>query len=131
MALMNKTISLYFSGTGFFIGASSFLTGYLYSNTEENETQIKMGFNGCGVDYGFTGTIFGSGLLYATGGLAAIPFLAPIVLKLGALSLLAVSPLIGAALAIVWHGAAKPILSWCANKLFYPYYSMRTIAPQK
>lgn len=59
---MNKTISVYFSGTGFSIDDESFLASYLHSITKESHTQIKMGFNGCGVDYGFNGTIFGSGL---------------------------------------------------------------------
>lgn len=66
-------------------------------------------------------------LLYFTGGLAAIPLLAPIVVKLGALSLLAFSPVVGSALAALWYGAAKPILSWCANKFFYPHYALRKI----
>jgi hypothetical protein len=66
-------------------------------------------------------------LLYFTGGLAAIPLLAPIVVKLGALSLLAFSPVIGGALAALWYGAAKPILSWCASKFFYPHYATRKI----
>ncbi len=64
-------------------------------------------------------------LLYFTGGLAAIPLLAPIVVKLGSLSLLAFSPIIGGALAALWYGAAKPILSWCASKFFYPHYAIR------
>jgi hypothetical protein len=65
-------------------------------------------------------------LLYFTGGLA-IPLLAPVVAKLGALSLLAFSPVIGGTLAALWYGAAKPILSWCASKFFYPHYAMRKI----
>ncbi len=59
---MNKTISVYFSGTGFRINESHFLASSLHARTEESESQIKMGFNGCGVDYGFNGVIFGSGL---------------------------------------------------------------------
>lgn len=59
---MNKVISVYFSGTGFSINDTAFLAASLCAKTEENESQIKMGFNGCGVDYGFTGVIFGSGL---------------------------------------------------------------------
>lgn len=66
-------------------------------------------------------------LLYFTGGLATIPLLAPIVAKLGALSLLALSPVIGGTLAALWYGAAKPILSWCASKFFYPHYATRKI----
>ena len=72
-----------------------------------------------------------AGLLYVTGGLAAIPLLEPIVAKLGALSLVAFSPAIGVALATLWYGAAKPILLWCANKFFYPHYAMRTIETPK
>lgn len=59
---MNKTISVYFSGTGFSIDEGSYLTSSLHALTYESESQIKMGFNGCGVDYGFNGLIFGSGL---------------------------------------------------------------------
>lgn len=66
-------------------------------------------------------------LLYFTGGLAVIPLLAPVVAKLGALSLLVFSPVIGTALAALWYGAAKPILSWCASKFFYPHYATRKI----
>lgn len=66
-------------------------------------------------------------LLYFTRSLAAIPLLAPIVVKLGALSLLAFAPIIGGALATLWYGAAKPLLSWCASKFFYPHYATRKI----
>jgi hypothetical protein len=66
-------------------------------------------------------------LLYATGGLAAIPLLAPVVVKLEALSILVFSPVTGGALAALWYGAAQPILSWCASKFFYPHYAIRTI----
>lgn len=66
-------------------------------------------------------------LSYFTGGLAVIPLLAPILAKLGALSFLAFSPVIGSALALLWFGVAKPILSWCASKFFYPYFAMRKI----
>lgn len=70
-------------------------------------------------------------LLYFTGVLATIPLLAPIVIKLGALSLLAFSPIVGTALAALWYGAAKPILPWCTNRFFYPYYALRKIDAQK
>ncbi len=53
---------MYFSGTGFSIDEPHFLASSLYKRTAESESQIKMGFNGCGVDYGFNGTIFGSGI---------------------------------------------------------------------
>ncbi|WP_028388813.1 hypothetical protein [Legionella fairfieldensis] len=59
---MNKTISVYFSGSGFSIEKKHLLAGHLYDRTEESESQIKMGFNGCGVDYGISGILFGSGL---------------------------------------------------------------------
>ena len=70
-------------------------------------------------------------LVYFTGGLAAIVFLAPIVSKLGALSLLVFSPVIGGALAALWYGAVTPLLSWWANKFVYPHYAIRTIAPPR
>ncbi len=59
---MQKTISVFFSGTGFSIQAPNLLAASLYDRTQENEQQIKMGFDGCGVLYPFSGTIFGSGL---------------------------------------------------------------------
>ena len=59
---MDKTISVYFSGTAFPIDDNQYLAAYLHTRTKESESQIKLGFNGCGVDYGFNGTIFGSGL---------------------------------------------------------------------
>ncbi|MGC1183258.1 MAG: hypothetical protein WA877_10105, partial [Legionella sp.] len=67
-------------------------------------------------------------LLYFTGGLAAIPLLAPIMAKLGALSLLAFSLVVGGTLAALWYGVATPILSSCASNFFYPHYTMRKIA---
>lgn len=66
-------------------------------------------------------------IMYVTGGLAAIPFLAPIVLKLGALSILAFSPVVGGALAAIWYGAVKPLISKFAAKFFYPHYAMRKL----
>ena len=72
-----------------------------------------------------------TGLLLATGGLAAIPLLAPLVAKLGALSLLAFSPIIGGAVASLWYGVTKPLLSWCASKFFYPHYSMHKMETGK
>ena len=59
---MQKTISVFFSGTGFSIQSPNFLAASLYGRTQENEQHIKMGFDGCGVLYPFRGTIFGSGL---------------------------------------------------------------------
>lgn len=59
---MKKTISIFFSGTDFRIDNPSFLTASLYNRTIENETQLKKGFDGCGVLYPFRGGIFGSGL---------------------------------------------------------------------
>lgn len=67
-------------------------------------------------------------LLFATGGLAALPFLAPIVAQVGALSILAAAPVVGGVLSALWYGAAKPLLTWCAGKLFYPYYANHTVA---
>jgi hypothetical protein len=72
-------------------------------------------------------TVSVASLLYLTGGLAAIPLLAPIVVKLGPLSILAFSPVTGGALAALWYGAAKPVLSWSASKFFYPHYATRKI----
>ncbi|WP_133128963.1 hypothetical protein [Legionella nagasakiensis] len=99
-------------------------------------------FSGCRIfftNYPLVGQVFKwtlfalsvAALLYFTGGLAAIPLLAPVVAKIGALSLLAFSPVIGSTLAALWYGAVKPILSWCASKFFYPHYATRkTEAPK-
>lgn len=38
---MNKTISVYFSGTGFSIDESHFLAGSLHERTPESESQIN------------------------------------------------------------------------------------------
>jgi hypothetical protein len=59
---MNKIISVYFSGSGFEIDRSGRLANSLYNRTNNSESQISMGFNGCGIDYGFNGIIFGSGI---------------------------------------------------------------------
>jgi hypothetical protein len=59
---MKKTISVFFSGTGFKISDDDLLAGSLYRQTEENETQIKLGFDGCGVAYGLRGDLFANGL---------------------------------------------------------------------
>src|SRR3990167_3477339 len=55
-------LTVYFSGTGHFIEDTSNLGGYLYANTNEDDRHIKIGFNGCQVDYGTKGLIFGTGL---------------------------------------------------------------------
>lgn len=57
-----KTISVFFSGTKFSIHQTNFLAGYLYANTLSTHDHIKMGFDGCGLTHGLSGTIFGTGL---------------------------------------------------------------------
>ncbi|CEG58770.1 alpha/beta hydrolase [Legionella fallonii] len=60
---MKKTISVFFSGTGFSIDDSAtFLAANLYECVKQGEQQIKMGFDGCGVEFGLSGIVFGSGL---------------------------------------------------------------------
>jgi len=59
---MDKTISVYFNDTDFKINNLSQRASNLYNITIESESQIKFGFNGCGIDYGFFGKFFGSGL---------------------------------------------------------------------
>lgn len=63
---MKKTLSVFFSGTGFSINdvwdPSIYLAASLYNRVEESEHQIKMGFDGCGVEFGLSGVLFGSGL---------------------------------------------------------------------
>jgi len=59
---MKKTISVFFSGTSFRISDTAYVAAFLFSITEESEHQIKMGFDGCGVDSVISGRIFGSGL---------------------------------------------------------------------
>ena len=55
-------LTVYFSGAGHYIGDSNWLAGYLYAHTTEDDRHIKMGFNGCQIDYGIKGAIFGTGL---------------------------------------------------------------------
>lgn len=97
---------------GFFSGLKRFFTNYPLVGQALKWTLIALSV---------------ASLLYFTGGLAAIPLLAPLVTKIGALSLLAFSPVIGGTLVALWYGAVKPILSWCASKFFYPHYATRTI----
>lgn len=59
---MNITISVFFSGTGHDINDVNMLAGLLNELTETNETQKKIGFDGCGQAFGFNGSIFGTGL---------------------------------------------------------------------
>lgn len=100
---------------GLFSGLRKFLTNYPLIGQTLKWTSIALS---------------AATLLYFTGGLAAIPLLAPVVTKLGALSALAFSPLIGSTLATLWY-LSKPILSWCASKFFYPHYAPRQIEALK
>ncbi|MBA2710320.1 MAG: hypothetical protein H0U57_07005 [Tatlockia sp.] len=59
---MKKYISVFFSGTGFSISDNIYLTGLLYEQTIESETQIKLGFDGCGVEFKTRGVLFANGL---------------------------------------------------------------------
>ena len=59
---MKKVISVFFSGTGFSIHEPRFLASQLYALCVDDESQARFGFNGCGVDYGFNGTLWGTGL---------------------------------------------------------------------
>lgn len=59
---MKKVINAFFSGTGFEVNNNPYLTSCLFSMASASETQINFGFNGCGVDYGFWGVVFGQGL---------------------------------------------------------------------
>lgn len=54
-------LTVYFSGTSHSLD-QRFLAGLLYENNDENRTQLRMGFPGCGVTNGVTGVLFGSGL---------------------------------------------------------------------
>lgn len=58
----NITLSVYFSGTSHEINDRSMLASVLHTATETDEQNLKMGFNGCGIDYGLSGVLFGSGL---------------------------------------------------------------------
>lgn len=66
-------------------------------------------------------------VLYFTGGLAAVPFIAPLIVKLGLITIAALTPIMTVTLATLWHGISKPMLSWCANKFYYPKYDRRQI----
>lgn len=59
---MRKYISVFFSGTGFGIDEQHYLAAKLYSHVDEARDQIAIGFNGCEVDYGCRGMLFGTGL---------------------------------------------------------------------
>ncbi len=56
-------MSVFFSGTGFslnnFYDSDVYLAANLYEGVKESEQQIKMGFDGCGVEFGFNGEWFG------------------------------------------------------------------------
>lgn len=56
------TLTVYFSGTSHAIYDDSMLAAVLHEATVENESNLKIGFNGCGIDYGLTGVLFGRGL---------------------------------------------------------------------
>jgi hypothetical protein len=55
-------LSVYFSGTGHPINHPECLASLLSDVTEVDAKHLKMGFNGCQVDYGFSGMLFGTGL---------------------------------------------------------------------
>lgn len=54
-------LAVYFSGSGHELSYDC-LAGSLWQAASSNSSQIKMGFKGCGIDYGWKGTIFGTGL---------------------------------------------------------------------
>jgi hypothetical protein len=58
----NITLAVYFSGTSHRIADHSMLASHLFFETKKDAYTQKMGFNGCGVDYGWKGGLFGSGL---------------------------------------------------------------------
>jgi hypothetical protein len=58
----NITLTIYFSGTGHSIENNEMLAGALHSMTLLDKEHAKMGFDGCGVEYGCSGAMFGTGL---------------------------------------------------------------------
>jgi hypothetical protein len=56
------TLTVYFSGTGHEIDSETMLAGYLNNASIVDAQHLTMGFNGCGIDYGTRGVIFGTGL---------------------------------------------------------------------
>ncbi len=56
------TLSVYFSGTDHYLSDRHCLASVLYDATFVDDVNLKMGFNGCGIDYGLKGQIWGSGL---------------------------------------------------------------------
>lgn len=60
MAKHTTILNVFFSGTGHKL-KEPHLAGFLHEHIEESPTQLKKGFNGCGVEHGFSGVIFGTG----------------------------------------------------------------------
>lgn len=56
------TLTVYFSGTSHSIDDPSMLASVLYTATNTDDQNLKLGFNGCGIDYGLKGILFGTGL---------------------------------------------------------------------
>jgi hypothetical protein len=66
-------------------------------------------------------------ILFFTGALPAIPFLAP----LGVLSIFIVAPIVSLTVATLWYGVVKPVSQWAISRIFYPDYKIRTFYPPK
>ena len=55
-------LTIYFSGTGHDIMDLDCLASFLYANNVQNDSQMRLGFSGCGVTNGLSGNLFGTGL---------------------------------------------------------------------
>ncbi len=60
--MKNSTLSVYFSGTSHEIENNETLAGMLHTTTLIDGEHAKMGFNGCGIEFGRSGEFFGMGL---------------------------------------------------------------------
>lgn len=60
---MDKTLTIFFSGTGHRMGDPTTLAALLHNHVETSDSQNTQGYDGCGVRYGaFWGGLFGSGI---------------------------------------------------------------------
>lgn len=59
---MHITYTVLFSGTDHLSVQENTLLNLLKNHIDLRDNQISTSFNGCGIDYGFTGAIFGAGL---------------------------------------------------------------------
>lgn len=70
-----------------------------------------------------------TGFVLSTGGLSAMALLMGLTTKLGMMSCLVATPVVGGIVAGLWYGAMKPVLHWAVNRIVYPKFYMRQFHP--